>query len=84
MGGWRVAQRPILSSTITIDSLKNSGCISLVDYYRKQYRERTAPEMSGRTLRTLVLRQMLSRAVRGAPWLLAHGRLLDYMLLFYD
>jgi RNA-directed DNA polymerase len=35
MGGWRVAQSPILSTAIAIDRLKNSGCISLVGYYRK-------------------------------------------------
>jgi RNA-directed DNA polymerase len=35
MGGWRVAQSPILRTTITIDKLKNRGCISLVEYYRK-------------------------------------------------
>jgi RNA-directed DNA polymerase len=37
MRGWRVAQSPLLSTTITIDRLKNSGCIILVEDYRKQY-----------------------------------------------
>lgn len=35
MGGWRVAQSPILGTTITIKRLKQRGYISLLDYYQK-------------------------------------------------
>jgi RNA-directed DNA polymerase len=35
MGGWRVAQSPILGSTITIQRLKKRGYISFVEYYQK-------------------------------------------------
>lgn len=35
MGGWRVAQSPILGTTITIQRLKKRNYISLVDYYHK-------------------------------------------------
>jgi len=33
MGGWRVAQSPILGTTITIERLKKRNYISLVEYY---------------------------------------------------
>ena len=33
MGGWAVAQSPILITTITIKRLKMRGYISLKDYY---------------------------------------------------
>jgi len=35
MGGWRVAQSPILGTTITIKRLERRGYISLKDYYLK-------------------------------------------------
>lgn len=35
MGGWRVAQSPILITTITVKRLKLKGYISLKDYYLK-------------------------------------------------
>ena len=35
MGGWRVAQSPILGTTITIKRLKKRKYISLVEYYHK-------------------------------------------------
>jgi len=35
MGGWRVAQSPILGTTITINRLKQRGYISFVEYYHK-------------------------------------------------
>lgn len=35
MGGWRVAQSPILGTTITVQRLKKRGYISLTDYYHK-------------------------------------------------
>lgn len=35
MGGWRVAQSPILGTTITINRLQQRGYISFVDYYHK-------------------------------------------------
>ena len=35
MGGWRVAQSPILGTTITIERLKRRGYISFIEYYQK-------------------------------------------------
>ena len=35
MGGWAVAQSPILGTTITVQRLKAKGYTSLVDYYNK-------------------------------------------------
>lgn len=35
MGGWAVAQSPILRTTITIERLKKRGYISLVEYYKR-------------------------------------------------
>ena len=35
MGGWAVAQSPILGTTITVKRLKTRGYISLVEYYKK-------------------------------------------------
>jgi len=35
MGGWAVAQSPILGTTITIKRLKKRGYVSLVEYYNK-------------------------------------------------
>jgi len=37
MGGWAVAQSPILRTTITINRLKKRGYISLVEYYRERH-----------------------------------------------
>jgi len=38
MGGWAVAQSPILGTTITIARMKKKGYVSLVDYYKKSKR----------------------------------------------
>ena len=35
MGGWAIAQSPILGTTITVDRLEKRGYISLVDYYKR-------------------------------------------------
>ena len=35
MGGWAVAQSPILGTTITIKRLKKRGYVSLIEYYNK-------------------------------------------------
>ncbi len=35
MGGWAVAQSPILRTTITIKRLKKRGYVSLIEYYNK-------------------------------------------------
>lgn len=35
MGGWAVAQSPILGTTITIARLKQRGYVSLLDTYQK-------------------------------------------------
>ncbi len=36
MGGWAVAQSPILRTTITITRMKKRGYLSLVDYYKSR------------------------------------------------
>lgn len=33
MGGWRIAQSPILGTTITVERLKRRGYMTLLDYY---------------------------------------------------
>jgi len=35
MGGWAIAQSPILGTTITIDRLKKRGYVSLLEIYSK-------------------------------------------------
>ncbi len=35
MGGWAIAQSPILRTTITVDRLKKRGYVSLLDIYKK-------------------------------------------------
>jgi len=35
LGGWRIAQSPILNTTITVQRLKRKGYISLLDLYKK-------------------------------------------------
>jgi len=35
LGGWAVAQSPMLGTTITISRLKRKGYESMVDYYSK-------------------------------------------------
>ena len=35
MGGWRIAQSPILGTTITVDRLKRRGYVSLLEIYSK-------------------------------------------------
>jgi RNA-directed DNA polymerase len=34
-GGWRVAQSPILGSTITVDRLKKRGYLAMLEYYQQ-------------------------------------------------
>jgi group II intron reverse transcriptase/maturase len=41
MGGWRIAQSPILGTTITVDRLKKRGYVSLLELY-KQLKPNTA------------------------------------------
>jgi len=35
MGGWAVAQSPMLRTTITVERLKMRGYVSLIEYYTK-------------------------------------------------
>ena len=35
MGGWAVAQSPMLRTTITLERLKMRGYVSLIEYYTK-------------------------------------------------
>lgn len=35
MGGWRIAQSPILGTTVTVKRLKARGYLSMVDYYQQ-------------------------------------------------
>ena len=53
MGGWAVAQSPILVTTITLKRLRKKGYVSLLSYY-----EKVAPHLNEplytRTVRTVV------------------------------
>ena len=35
MGGWAVAQSPIVGSTIKVSLLRRKGYVSMIDYYSK-------------------------------------------------
>ena len=35
MGGWAIAQSPILGTTITLSRLRRKGYMSMIDYYSK-------------------------------------------------
>ena len=53
MGGWRVAQSPILVTTITIKRLQKKGYESMLDYYLKVAPQFNEP-LYTRTVRTVV------------------------------
>jgi RNA-directed DNA polymerase len=53
MGGWAVAQSPILKTTITIDNLKKRGYISSLDIYKKIAPQLNEP-LYTRPVRTVV------------------------------
>ncbi|WP_236976649.1 hypothetical protein [Membranihabitans maritimus] len=46
MGGWRIAQSPILVTTVTIERLKARIYLSMVEYYQQV---RSIPIAIGRT-----------------------------------
>ena len=37
MGGWAIAQKPILGTTITLERLNKRGCIFLLHIYKQIY-----------------------------------------------
>ena len=53
MGGWRVAQSPILTTTITLKRLEKKGYESLLDYYLKVSPQLNEP-LYTRPVRTVV------------------------------
>ena len=53
MGGWAIAQSPILGTTITLERLRKRGYISLLDIY-KQISPQLNEPLYTRTVRTLV------------------------------
>ena len=53
MGGWRVAQSPILTTTITIGRLKKKGYESMLDYYSQVAPQLNEP-LYTRPVRTVV------------------------------
>src|SRR3954463_13555414 len=65
MGGWRVAQSPILVTTVTLDRLQQRGYESMLDYYLK-----VAPQLNepppDRTGRAVYVTRTYSRG-KGAP-----------------
>jgi len=65
MGGWAVAQSPILVTTITLDRLHQRGYESMLDYYLK-----VAPQLNepppDRTGRAVYVTRMYS-GVRSVP-----------------
>jgi hypothetical protein len=65
MGGWAVAQSPILGTTITLERLRKRGYEAMLDYYSKvspQLNE-PPPERTGRA----VYATRTYSGVRGAP-----------------
>ena len=46
MGGWAIAQSPILGTTITVDRLKKRGYIAMLDIY-KSISPQLNPDISG-------------------------------------
>jgi RNA-directed DNA polymerase len=53
MGGWRVAQSPILTTTVTLKRLQQRGYVSMLDYYLKIAPQLNEP-LYTRPVRTVV------------------------------
>ena len=53
MGGWAIAQSPILGTTITFDRLKKRGYVSLLEIYKKISPQLNEP-LYTRPVRTVV------------------------------
>ena len=53
MGGWRVAQSPILTTTITLKRLQKKGYESMLNYYLKVSPQLNEP-LYTRPVRTVV------------------------------
>ena len=53
MGGWAIAQSPILGTTITVDRLKKRGYVSMLDIYKKISPQLNEP-LYTRPVRTVV------------------------------
>jgi RNA-directed DNA polymerase len=53
MGGWRVAQSPILETTITLERLKKRGYEPMLEHYRKISPQLNEP-LYTRPVRTVV------------------------------
>ena len=53
MGGWAVAQSPILGTTITVDRLKKRGYVSLLEIYKRISQQLNEP-LYTRPVRTVV------------------------------
>ncbi len=53
MGGWAVAQSPILGTTITVDRLKKRGYVSLLEIYKRISPQLNEP-LYTRPVRTVV------------------------------
>jgi RNA-directed DNA polymerase len=68
MGGWAVAQSPILGTTITLDRLVRRGYESMLSHYEKVSPQFNEP-LYTRPVRTVVMPSLKLRQinVRGAP-----------------
>ncbi len=64
MGGWAIAQSPILGTTITVDRLKKRGYVSLLDIYNR-ISPQLNPEASGLYTRT---RLVYTERCRSVQW----------------
>lgn len=53
MGGWAIAQSPILRTTITLERLKKRGYESMLDFYKRKSPQLNEP-LYTRTVRTVV------------------------------
>ena len=77
MGGWAVAQSPILRTTITLSRLRRKGYQSMLSFYQK-----TQPEIRW----TAVYENRTYGGVRGAPVGFAHWpstRLAKFLIVSY-
>jgi len=73
MGGWRVAQSPILVTTITIERLQKKGYESMLDYYLKVSSQFNEP-LYMRTAWFILSEVEGYSGVRGASRLLTQAR----------
>jgi hypothetical protein len=78
MGGWAVAQSPMMRTTVTNDRLKQAGYLCFNDYYHS-----ISPVLMSRLIPDDYCESNSGWCEKCTGCRLAVGRLLDYALLFY-